>query len=166
MCGFPTPAEREFESKFVYPHQGIMFLKQEMDLTKLKTLGPVPVHLAGEIVRAPYSQRPCVRFEWLHSSKSILDEGFTRGHGTGAKSLIAITSSIGDFTIYPDGIKLYIAPSFDGKAMVDGKERNVMEFCLEPSRTYYVFSEKFTYYLPPFRFFLSFQYQKPNGFRL
>ena len=47
---------------------------------------------------------------------------------------------------------LYIASSFNNKAFVDGKEKYIREFCLEPDQTYYAFTEKFNYHLPPFRF--------------
>ena len=126
--------------------------KQYFDLSKLNKLGVVPMRLEGVIYTATYSQKSCLWFEWIHSSELIPGRGYTAGSGTGCESPITVMCTAGDLTVYPERIMLYIAPSFDDKANVDGKERFVMEFCLESNRTYYGFSERFTYHLPPFRF--------------
>lgn len=127
---------------------------RNIDLSKLKKLGTFPVRLEGEIYTAPFSQKSCVWFEWIHSANGPpADRGYTVGYGTGHESIIAVKSTVGDLTVYPDRIMLYLAPSFDDKAIVDGEEQYIKEFCLEPGQTYYAFLEKFIYHLPPFRFF-------------
>ncbi len=127
---------------------------KNIDLSTLKKLGTFPVQLEGEIYRAPFSQKSCVWFEWIHNTDMLPpDGGYTFGYGTGQESSITVKSTVGDLIVYPDRIMLYLAPSFDDKAIVEGKEQYVQEFCLEPDQTYYAFVEKFNYYLPPFRFF-------------
>jgi len=125
-----------------------------IDLSKLKKLGIFLVRLEGEIYTAPFSQKSCVWFEWIHSQNGPpLDRGYTFGYGTGHESIITLKSTVGDLTVYPARIMLYLAPSFENKTIVDGKEQYIKEFCLEPDQTYYAFSERFRYHLPPFCFF-------------
>ncbi|MCP3892137.1 MAG: hypothetical protein GY702_25185 [Desulfobulbaceae bacterium] len=133
-----------------------MVSKQEtdIDLSKLKQLGTFPVRLQGELYTAPFSQKSCVWFEWIHSSERLQpDRGYSFGYGTGYESSITVKSTVGDLVFYPYRIMLYLAPSFNDIAVVDGKEKYIWEFCLEPDQRYYAFTEKFTYHLPPFRFF-------------
>ena len=128
--------------------------KRNIDLSKLKKLGTFLVRLEGEIYTAPFSQKSCVWFEWIHCTNGPSpDRGYAFGYGTGHESIITVKSSVGNLTVYPDRIMLYIAPSFDDKAIVEGKEKHIKEFCLEHDQTYYAFAEKFIYHLPPFRFF-------------
>ncbi len=128
--------------------------KESVKLSKLKKQGALSVRLEGEMYTTPFSKKSCVWFEWIHSVKgSSADRGYTFGYGTGHESNITVKSANGDLTVYPDRIMLYIAPSFDDKAIVDGKEKYIKEFCLLPDRIYYAFAEKFIYHLPPFRFF-------------
>ncbi len=118
----------------------------------LKKNGPLKVQLQGEIHTAPFSQKSCVWFKWIYSRKEISwDTGYTLGHGT--ESIMTAKSAIGGMDIYPNQMMLYIAPAFNNKAIVEGKNQYVQEFCLELGLTYYAFAEKFTYHLPPFRFF-------------
>ena len=130
--------------------------EEDMDLSKLKKLRPFPVQVKGDIYTAPFSQKSCVWFEWIRiKNVSRSEREHTAGYGTGreSESSITIKSKVGDFTARPQNIMLYLAPSFDDKTIVCGKEQYIKEFCLEPDRLYYAFVEKFTYYLPPFRFF-------------
>jgi hypothetical protein len=132
-----------------------MQLKQgkDIDVSKIRKLGTLPVQLEGEIYSSPFSQKTCVWSEWIHSPKAPLpDKGYASGRGTARECRITLKSLQGDLTIYPGRIMLYIAPSFDGKAIVDGKEAYIKEYSLKPEQTYYAFAEKFTYHLPPFRF--------------
>ena len=125
-----------------------------IDLLKLKKLGVFPGVLEGKVYKAPFSQKSCVWFEWIHSiNRPSQDEGYTLGYGTSHESSITLKSTSGNLTVSPDRIMLYLAPSFDDKAIVNGKERYIKEFCLEPKRSYYAFVEKFKYHLPAFRFF-------------
>jgi hypothetical protein len=127
--------------------------KRNIDLSKLKKLGTFPVRLEGEIYTAPFSQKSCVWFEWIHSPNGPPpDREYTFGDGTGHESSITLKSTVGDLTVNPHRIMLYLAPSFENKAIVDGKEHYIKEFCLETDQTYYAFSERFIYHLPPFRF--------------
>ncbi len=133
-----------------------MISKQEknIDLAKIKKLGSFKVRLEGEIDTTAFSQKSCVWFEWIHSEKGLtLDEGYTFGDGTGHENSIIVKSTVGDLIVYPDRIMLYLSPSFDGTAIVDGEKQYIKEFCLEPDKTYYAFAEKFIYHLPPYRFF-------------
>jgi hypothetical protein len=130
--------------------------EEDMDLSKLKRLEAFPVRVEGDIYTAPFSQKSCVWFEWIRiRNMSRPDRGNRGGYGTEceSESSITIKSKFGDLTARPQNIMLYLAPSFDGKTIVDGKEQHIKEFCLEPNRRYYASVEKFTYRLPPFRFF-------------
>ena len=128
--------------------------ERNIDLPKLKKQGVFPVILEGEVYTAPFSQKSCVWFEWIYSmNRPPQDGGYTLGHGTSHESMITTKGTFGYLTVYPDRIMLYLAPSFDDKAIVNGKEQYIKEFCLEPKRSYYAFVEKFIYRLPPFRFF-------------
>ena len=132
-----------------------MKLRQEknIDFSEIRKLGVLPVRLEGKIYKAPFSQKACVWFEWIHGTKGTRpDRGYTLGYGTGHESCIIVKSKVGDLTVWPDRSMLYIAASFNDKAVVDGKEKYIMEFCLEPDQTYYAFAEKFIFHLPPFRF--------------
>ncbi len=123
-------------------------------LAKIKKLGSLQVRLEGEIYTTAFSHKPCLWFEWIHSEKgALLDRGYTFGYNTGHESSITVKSMVGDLIVYPDRIMLYLAPSFDDTAIVDGEKQYIKEFCLEPDRTYYAFAEKFIYHLPPYRFF-------------
>ena len=136
---------------------------KNIDLSKIRKLGVLPVRLEGKIYTSPFSQKACVWFEWIHSTKGPPpDRGYTFGYGTGRECSITVKSMVGDLTVYPDRIMLYIAPSFDDKAIVEGKEKYIKEFCLEPDQTYYAFAEKFIYHLPPFRFFPFIPRRKPT----
>jgi hypothetical protein len=127
--------------------------ENNIDLSEIRKLGVVPVRLEGEIYTAPFSQKVCVWFEWIHGAKGIRpDRGYTPGYGTGHKSRIIVKTNVGDLTVWPDRSMLYIAASFNDKAVVDGEEKYIKEFCLEPDQTYYAFTEKFIYHLPPIRF--------------
>lgn len=131
-----------------------MISKKNIDLSKIKKPGNFPVQLEGEIYTAPFSHKSCVWFEWIHSEEGPPpDRGYTFGYGTGHEGSITVKGTVGDLSVYPDRIMLYLTPSFDDKAIVDGKEQYIKEFCLEPDQTYYAFSEKFKYHLPPYRFF-------------
>jgi hypothetical protein len=127
--------------------------KRKIDLSKIRKLGSFPVRVEGEIYNAPFSRKSCVWFEWIKCKKPTPDSGYRFGYGTGHESPVTVKSTVGDLTVYPERIMLYLAPSFEDKAIVDGKEQYIKEYCLEPDHTYYGFSEKFTYHLPPFRFF-------------
>ncbi|HIJ65159.1 MAG TPA: hypothetical protein HPP77_04340 [Candidatus Hydrogenedentes bacterium] len=125
-----------------------------IDLAEIRKRGALPVRLEGDTYVSPFAQEACVWFEWIHSAKGPPpDTGYAFGYGSGRESSITLKSAIGDLTVYPNRIMLYIAPSFDDKATVDGKEQYVKEFCLKPGQTYYAFAERFTYHLPPFRLF-------------
>ncbi len=127
--------------------------KKNIDLSEIRKLGVLPVRLTGKIYTAPFSQKSCVWFEWIHGTKKIRpDRGYTLGYGTGHESSIIVKSKVGDLTVWPDRSMLYIAASFNDKAVVDGKETYIEEFCLEPHQTYYAFAEKFRFPLPPIRF--------------
>ena len=127
--------------------------KNTIDLLELGKTSSFPVRLEGMIHTAPYSKKSCIWFEWIYSTGSLKESGYTLGHGTGQDTPVTVKGTLGDLTVYPKRIMLYIAPSFEGRALVDKKEYNIREFCLAPDCTYYVFSEKFEYHLPPFRFF-------------
>jgi len=132
-----------------------MVSKQErnIDIRKLKKLGVFSVQLEGRTYTAPFSQKSCVWFEWIYSMNRPQNKGYTYGYGTGDESSITVKGAFGHLDVYPDRIVLYLTPSFDDKAIVDGKEQYVQEFCLEPDQSYYTFVEKFIYHLPPFRYF-------------
>jgi len=131
-----------------------------MDLSKLKKLGAFPVRLEGEIHTAPFSKRSCYWFEWIKCNEPPYDKGYSFGYGSDHENPITTRSKNGDLTVYPDRIMLYLAPSFEGKAVVDGEEQHITEFCLDPDHTYYGFSEKLVCHLPPFRFFPFFPRRK------
>lgn len=123
-----------------------------MKLSRRHKNTPFPVQLEGELHTAPFSEKTCVWFDWIHSAEKLRhNSGYTTGTWTDENSII-VKSDNGILTGFPSGIMLYIAPSFDGKAIIDGAERYVWEFCLEPGREYYAFAEKFSYHLPPLFF--------------
>jgi hypothetical protein len=133
-----------------------MVSKQErnIDLPKLNKLGAFQMQLEGEIYTAPFSQKSCVWFEWIHSmNRPPSARGYTFGYGTGHESSITAKGTSGCLTVYPDRIMVYLAPSFGDKVIVDGKEQYIKEFCFEPDQSYYALVEEFIYHPPPFRFF-------------
>jgi hypothetical protein len=111
------------------------------------------VTLSGDVFTSPYAGKPCVWFEWVHGARSPLSPGagFSSGPGTGRGDRVTVSCSRGDAAVYPARILLHLEPSFHGPAHVDGQERYVVEYCLEPDTTYYAFAERFTFSLPPFR---------------
>ena len=110
--------------------------------------------LEGELYTAPFSQKSCLWFEWIHSTNRLPhDDGYTLGHGISHESSIIAKGTFGYLTVHPNRLMLYLAPSFDDKAIVNGKEQYIKEFCLESKKSYYAFVEKFKYHLPSFHFF-------------
>ena len=127
---------------------------KNVDLSQIAKNRELPATPEGDLFMAPFSREPCVWFEWIHDIDGLsLEHGYTVGAETDEDGVITLATSEGAITVYPDRVMLYLAPSFDGRAVVDGKKRHVQEYCLRPDRTYYLFSEKRVSRLPPFRFF-------------
>jgi len=142
-----------------------MDLNQEglIDFSKIRKLGVLPVQLEGDIYTTPFSQLACVWYEWIHSpNEHHPDKGYTFGEKTARDQHIWVKNTIGDLTTYPDRVMLYIAPSFNDLAILDGKEVTIAEYCLKPKQTYYAFAEKFTYRLPSFHFLPFIPRRKPT----
>ena len=109
-----------------------------INLSKIIKLGELQVRLEGDLYMSPFSQEACVWFEWVHSTEEMPpDRGCTFRYGVRCESSITVKSIDGHLTVNANEIMLYLAPSFDDKAIVDGKEQYVKEFpgitvCLYP----------------------------------
>ncbi len=127
---------------------------KNIDLSKIAKDGELSVKLEGDHFMAPFSRDPCVWFEWIHDIDGMqLENGYTVGGETNEDVAIKLATSEGNVNVYLDRVMLYLAPSFDGRVVVDEKERHVQEYCLRPDRTYHLFFEKRVSRLPPYRFF-------------
>lgn len=125
---------------------------KNIDLSKIAKNRKLPARPEGDRFVAPFSRDPCVWFAWIHDIDGMPLES---GHKVGAdgEGAITLATSAGSITVFPNRVLLYLAPSFAGRAVVEGKERQVREYCLRPDRTYHLFFEKRVIHLPPFRFF-------------
>lgn len=127
---------------------------KKIDLSEIAKDRELPARPEGDLYVAPFSRESCVWFAWIHDIDGLpLESGHTVGAETDEEGAITLATSEGAVTVFPDRVFLYLAPSFVGRAVVDGREREVREYCLSPDRTYYLFFEKRVSRLPPYRFF-------------
>ncbi len=116
-----------------------------IDLIAVTKKEALPVQLEGDLYRPRFSEEACVWFEWIHSAEGRPEEGCPFWSETGSDSPVAILSGAVKQTVDPGRIMLYLAPSFEGRALVDGQGHYVQEFSLVPGRTYYAFEIKSDY---------------------
>ncbi len=116
-------------------------------LSAMKRLGKCRAEFRGDTYNAPFSGKPCLWFYWIYRQDGEPVESHIYGGST--DSLLTVSTPSGTFDLPPRYLRTYLAPSFCGKAEVEGKEAFVTEFCIEAERSYYIRVERQTCWLPP-----------------
>ena len=116
-------------------------------LREIKRIGECMAEFRGEVHYAPFSGRPCIWFWWGYRQDG--EPVGSHVYGGSTETLLTVGTPSGGFDIHPRYLRTSLAPSFCGKAEVEGREAFVTEFCIEAGRTYHVRVERQSYWLPP-----------------
>lgn len=123
-----------------------------MELSDLRKRGNFRVELGGEEKTAPFSGRKSVWHGWIYlESGRSWDECHVVGESEG--DLVLVKSDSFSMEVPVDRLNPYLAPAFEGGAVVKNRNVLVREYCLEPARSYHARVEQFSFRLPPTRFF-------------